>query len=1743
MVATPERDLGGSVERLVLHADGSDRVVVPGGGDILTADFRQIGQDLLIETGTSPDVVIKNYFAQQVAPDLLIGGRAQLDGALVEKLAASGGGLQLVQNQTTQTDAGDLQIAQTGEAIGSVETVAGTVTVQRPDGSETQLVAGDPIFLNDVVVSGADGTIGIVFIDGTTFSLSAGARMTMDEMVFDPASGGGNFVTSVLQGTFVFSTGSIAPNGSMDVNTPVGTIGIRGTTVAVRIALEGTDTIIMLLPDADGHVGRVIVSNGGGIQEITEANAATTVTSFFIAPSQPVVLPADQVLQYFDDLLQQLRAIEGTGPADPQGGEVEGEEDPDQALLDEFDPSGFSTAAGGEDQTGDGEPGITDLQPVDKLSTLLGFVPDPLQPVSFFNMSLFGNVGLGSIQYGASKYGSGITLDYLDPSVNLPPDISPYTILTGGPGNDEIDGGPFAGPLIILGNAGDDTLIGSPDNDLIYGLGGNDTLIAGHGGGDDVIDGGDDGDTVKYLSADEPMLIDLSAGKAYGDPDVGIDTLINIENVVGGSSNDVIIGDKNVNKLDGNAGDDQISGLGGDDIIDGNLGVDTAVFTGKATDYDIFLNEGGSITVVDQRVGGDGSDTISNVEWLQFSDQKASVADLEGGINQAPTDIELSNAVVPENTPGAAVGLLTVSDPDARDSHSFTLSDARFEVVEGVLRLKEGVAVDFETGPQQFDITVTATDSGGLIRTEIFTINVADTNEAPSAPADADGAANEISEAAVAGTVVSILAEATDPDAGDTLTYSLADDSGGRFVIDAVSGVVTVAEGATFDFEAEPEIQIQVIATDGGGLSSPASTFTIQVGDVPEAVGPLSDDNPDPNQVAENAAVGSIVGITGKAVDVDAGDSVTYALTENAGGRFAIDAATGIVTVAGALDFEDAASHIITIEATSSDGSSSSQDFTIAIGDVNDVPVANDDLPALDITALNTVTDGVNLLANDQIGIDAPGSIEAVALGNGSFIAVDSDGTDLFVKADGTIGTDADHIGKLHINQDGSWNFTQTAGSNLPDLQFSYRLQDANGDTDVADFAVDLIDPAPVNYNDVTSTQAVNQQNNVLIILDCSGSMDTSIGGTTRFELAKDALANMLAQYDLAGDVNVIVIGFSNTTTAMSSWGDSAAALAFIDDLEAGGSTDYADGIATATDILTDSALQAQLLGGPTTVYFLSDGEPSSGTSLASNTTVRNEWDAALIDHADRVVAVALGSDIQVTDPDLIAVANPNGGGAPANAVIQVTNFYDLSAALAATTASASGNILDGSLTAGNNDGGVAGSTPDKAGDPPTRLASFNYIDPQQSNGTNSLSISWNGIAATVSGAAAGQVIANSGGVVTFATNAGVMTFFFVDSGPRLAGDFTFTATASSLSQTETFHYTTVDNDGDIDPDGGASLMIQVPADLSLKIVPAVTEYQPSGLTASQTGNSNANTLSGDGGNNRLDGAGGNDTLNGNDGDDWLIGGTGNDILNGGAGNDLLDGGGGNDTMSGGAGNDAYIVGSSGDVVLEDANGGIDTVFASTSFTLSDIDIEHLVLTSTGNIDGTGNNAANELYGNAGNNKLGGLGGEDYLAGGAGNDTLDGGADNDFLSGGAGRDVMTGGDGSDLFHIQSVADNFSVGENVAASSISVTQLDQITDFDAAVDKVIFSALYDGNGGWAAGHLFTEGVDFSTLAGSYDGTNATSTAFAGGQTSLILDGNNNLIYDANGSAAGYTIVAQIQTADGSAEITASNVQVG
>ena len=186
--------------------------------------------------------------------------------------------------------------------------------------------------------------------------------------------------------------------------------------------------------------------------------------------------------------------------------------------------------------------------------------------------------------------------------------------------------------------------------------------------------------------------------------------------------------------------------------------------------------------------------------------------------------------------------------------------------------------------------------------------------------------------------------------------------------------------------------------------------------------------------------------------------------------------------------------------------------------------------------------------------------------------------------------------------------------------------------------------------------------------------------------------------------------------------------------------------------------------------------------------------------------------------------------------------------------------------------------------------------------------------------------------------------------------------------------------------------------------------------------------------------------ITGNDGANRLSGMAGDDTLVGGGGRDILDGGTGNDTMSGGGGNDTYIVDSSSDTIVEAADGGVDFVQSTASYTLG-ANVERMYLMGAASIDGTGNDLANLLVGNSGDNALSGLGANDRLYGGGGNDTLSGGDGNDYIEGGAGQDDFIGGSGKDYF----VFRDGDFGGATAASA------DRIEDF-AYGDRISLSPV-------------------------------------------------------------------------------------
>jgi hypothetical protein len=161
--------------------------------------------------------------------------------------------------------------------IGKVVTATGSVTIEHsnavvvqaniPAGGLGQTKAGDLVYKGDVVQTGADGKVGITFSDGTAFNLSSNARMVLNEFVYDPNGKSNSTLFSLSKGTFTFIAGKVAKTGDMKIDTPVATMGIRGTTPHVEISDDGTVKFSTLIEE---NKSRVEENKSGATQKRTD---------------------------------------------------------------------------------------------------------------------------------------------------------------------------------------------------------------------------------------------------------------------------------------------------------------------------------------------------------------------------------------------------------------------------------------------------------------------------------------------------------------------------------------------------------------------------------------------------------------------------------------------------------------------------------------------------------------------------------------------------------------------------------------------------------------------------------------------------------------------------------------------------------------------------------------------------------------------------------------------------------------------------------------------------------------------------------------------------------------------------------------------------------------------------------------------------------------------------------------------------------------------------------------------------------------------------------------------------------------------------------------------------------------------------------------------------------------------------------------------------------------------------------
>lgn len=279
--------------------NAGDGIVVPDAHLLFSGEFKRVGTTGLKITGDDGlSFYIEDYFTGDKYKHLLSPDGAMLTANLVEALAGP-----LAPGQ--QAQAGGQPAAQT--VIGRVESMTGSGTVIR-NGVSVSLNIGDNIQKGDVVQTAGSSSVAIVFTDGTTFSLSANARMVLDEFIYNAAGGNNSAVVSLVQGTFSFVAGQVAKNGDMKVETPVATMGIRGTAVQVEISADDGKTSFSVMVEPNGTVGSFNLynkTNGALIGTVNNSTIGWTVT-----PVGPLQVIAQQVEKTPAQLQQELNVVQ-----------------------------------------------------------------------------------------------------------------------------------------------------------------------------------------------------------------------------------------------------------------------------------------------------------------------------------------------------------------------------------------------------------------------------------------------------------------------------------------------------------------------------------------------------------------------------------------------------------------------------------------------------------------------------------------------------------------------------------------------------------------------------------------------------------------------------------------------------------------------------------------------------------------------------------------------------------------------------------------------------------------------------------------------------------------------------------------------------------------------------------------------------------------------------------------------------------------------------------------------------------------------------------------------------------------------------------------------------------------------------------------------------------------------------------------------------------------------------------------
>lgn len=498
-------------------------------------------------------------------------------------------------------------------AIGEVEEAEGQVTALR-DGQQINLQVGDPVYLEDEIISEAGEAIGLRLVDGTQFSIAENSRMVLDEFVYDPNAGQGAVAISVLSGAFSFVSGQASAFGpdAMTVNTPVGTMGIRGTKVIGRIDLETGTLSIVLVPESDGTIGQIAFMNEAGeviLSQPFEALSNVTLTQLPTVIQLQSLAAAQAFIGTVYDVLDPLSVFTGLPGLDTPPRDSDHNLDDSPADAD-GDDQGFNLApTDGEIE----DINLASTSEEDLLEETGSSSEEDTDTTAENDPSLEGDFTLEDL------LNAQIPIDPEVPEIVLTP---VEQILSGpqGPVLDPDEDDDLLTPILTTGNTDLGTPNGivpsnvstfqvTPGQPTTVPSGTNLSQLTGSDTSDTVTI--EAGSTVTNLSAGGgDDIININGTVSVADLGTGNDTLTifntgSVSNVYGGAGNDQITSQPGGGEIDGGNGNDILTGGTASGVLIGGDGNDI-VYAGDAGDVIV----GGSGRGDDTYYGGAGEDTV-----------------------------------------------------------------------------------------------------------------------------------------------------------------------------------------------------------------------------------------------------------------------------------------------------------------------------------------------------------------------------------------------------------------------------------------------------------------------------------------------------------------------------------------------------------------------------------------------------------------------------------------------------------------------------------------------------------------------------------------------------------------------------------------------------------------------------------------------------------------------------------------------------------------------------------------------------------------------------------------------------------------------------------------------------------------------------------------------------------------------------------------------------------------------------